>query len=200
MELENDENSGSDENLPDCAKIAGPLRTMAVLGAQVELGHRLLSLDPEKAASYGLAAAEASRRKAMRASEFLSLTCKLVHAAQYRPAGRTYLTSMFTALRRAGKTGASRVRIGHGAMRDLRWWVRALSLPNGGVAAFPRCHFPPSGSPELLEFAYGASGNEGMGGAMLRKDARGISDVVQASPFYTVVSAAGSRFCWKECR
>jgi len=60
-------------------------------------------------------------------------------------------------------------------MRDLRWWVRALSLPNDGVAAFPRCHFPPSGSPELLEFAYGASGNEGMGGAMLRKDARGIT-------------------------
>ena len=27
-----------------------------------------------------------------------------------------------------------------------------------------------------------------------------FSDVVQASPFYTVVSAAGSRFCWKECR
>jgi hypothetical protein len=80
---------------------------MTVLGAQLELDHRLLSLDPEKAASYGLAAAEAARRKTMRASEFLSLTCKLVHAAQYRPAGRTYLTSMFTALRRAGKTGAS---------------------------------------------------------------------------------------------
>ena len=41
-------------------------------------------------------------------------------------------------------------------MRDLRWWVRALQLPNDGVAAFPRCHFPPSGSPELLEFAYDA--------------------------------------------
>ena len=156
-------------------KIAGPLRTMTVLGAQVELDHRLLSLDPEKAASYGLAATEAAQRKTMRASEFLSLTCKLVHAAQYRPAGRTYLTSMFTALRRASKTGASRVRIGYGAMRDLRWWVRALALPNDGVAAFPRCHFPPSGSSELLEFAYDASGNEGMGGAMLRKDARGIT-------------------------
>ena len=155
-------------------KIAGPLRTMTVLGAQLELDHRLLSLDPEKAASYGLAAAEAEPRKKMRASEFLSLTCKLVHAAQYRPAGRTYLTSMFTALRRASKTGASHVRIGGGAKRDLRWWVRALQLPNDGVAAFPRCHFPPSGSPELLEFAYDASGNEGMGGAMLREDARGV--------------------------
>ena len=31
-------------------------------------------------------------------------------------------------------------------------------------------------------------------------DAQDGSDVVQASPFYTVVSAAGSQFCCKDCR
>ena len=35
------------------------------------------------------------------AGPVLSLTCKLVHAAQYRPAGRPYLTCCFTAMRQA---------------------------------------------------------------------------------------------------
>jgi len=52
----------------------------------------------------------------------------------------------------------------------LGWWQRALAVPNDGVAFFPLNHFPPSGSVYLLEFAYGASGIEGLGAAMLREN------------------------------
>ena len=41
---------------------------------------------------------------------------------------------------------------------------------------------------------------DGVGKQGLVRHSQSPSDVVQASPFYTVVSAAGSRFCWKECR
>ena len=106
----------------------------------------------------------------MRMTGFLSLTCKLVHAVQYRPAGRPYLTCMFTAMRQATKSGAKRVRLGRGVMRDLRWWKQWLPVPTDGVAFFPLNHFPPAGSVVLLEFAYDASGVEGLGAAMLRDD------------------------------
>ena len=99
----------------------------------------------------------------MRLTDFLSLTCKLVHAAQYRPAGRPYLTCMFTAMRQATRSGAKRVRLGRGVRRDLRWWQQWLPVPTDGVAFFPLNHFPPSGSVDLLEFAYDASGVEGLG-------------------------------------
>ena len=65
------------------------------------------------------------------------------------------------------------MRIGRGVVRDLRWWQKALAIPNGGVAFFPLNHFPPSGSTGLLEFAYDASGIEGAGAAMLRDDGDG---------------------------
>ena len=65
------------------------------------------------------------------------------------------------------------MRIGRGVIRDLRWWQKALAIPNGGVAFFPLNHFPPSGSADLLEFAYDASGIEGAGAAMLRDDGDG---------------------------
>ena len=127
-------------------KIAGPSQKMTVLGAELTLADRILALDPEKAVSYAAQAAETLKKRSMRATDFLSLTCKLVHAAQYRPAGRPYLTCMFTALRQASRAGAKRVRIGRGVIRDLRWWQKALAIPNDGVAFFPLNHFPPSGS------------------------------------------------------
>ena len=154
-------------------KIAGPSPKMTVLGAELALASRILALDPEKAVSYAAQAAETLSKRSMRATDFLSLTCKLVHAAQYRPAGRPYLTCMFTALRQASRSGAKRVRIGRGVVRDLRWWHKALAIPNDGVAFFPLNHFPPSGSADLLEFAYDASGIEGAGAAMLRDDGDG---------------------------
>ena len=154
-------------------KIAGPSPKMTVLGAELALSSRILALDPEKAVSYAAQAAETLSKRSMRATDFLSLTCKLVHAAQYRPAGRPYLTCMFTALRQASRSGAKRVRIGRGVVRDLRWWHKALAIPNDGVAFFPLNHFPPSGSADLLEFAYDASGIEGAGAAMLRDDGDG---------------------------
>ena len=154
-------------------KIAGPAAQMTVLGAALNLSQRILSLDPDKAVSYATQVTEAAGRRSMRMTDFLSLTCKLVHAAQYRPAGRPYLTCMFTALRQASRSGAKRVRIGRGVQRDLRWWQRALAVPNDGVAFFPLNHFPPSGSADLLEFAYDASGLEGLGAAMLRDDGNG---------------------------
>ena len=154
-------------------KIAGPSPCMTVLGAALDLEMRLLSLDPDKALSYSSQAAATLSKKSMRLSDFLSLTCKLVHAAQYRPAGRPYLTCCFTAMRQATRAGAKRVRIGRGVVRELKWWAKHLVLPNDGVAFFPLNHFPPSGSPELLEFAYDASGTDGLGAAMLRPDASG---------------------------
>ena len=111
-------------------KIAGPTSNMTVLGAHLSLEQRLLTLDPDKAMSYAAQAAAALHKKSMRMAEFLSLTCKLVHAAQYRPAGRPYFTCMFTALRQASRAGAKRVRLGRGVARDLNWWRRALVVPN----------------------------------------------------------------------
>ena len=74
-------------------KIAGPTSQMAVLGASLTLQTRILALDPDKALSYEAQVSEALKRKtSMWLTDFLSLTCKLVHAAQYRPAGRPYLT------------------------------------------------------------------------------------------------------------
>ena len=80
---------------------------------------------------------------------------------------------MFTAMRQATRSGAKRVRLGQGVKRDLRWWQRWLPVPTDGVAFFPLNHFPPSGSVDLLEFAYDASGVEGLGAAMLRDDGNG---------------------------
>ena len=155
-------------------KIAGPTSQMTVLGASLTLQTRVLALDPDKALSYEAQVSEALKRKSsMRMTDFLSLTCKLVHAAQYRPAGRPYLTCMFTAMRQATRSGAKRVRLGQGVKRDLRWWQRWLPVPTDGVAFFPLNHFPPSGSVDLLEFAYDASGVEGLGAAMLRDDGNG---------------------------
>ena len=154
-------------------KIAGPDVCMTVLGASLDLATKLLTLDPDKAASYREQVTAARGRKSMRLTDFLSITCKLVHAAQYRPAGRPYLTCMFTAMRQCAKRNATRVRIGRGVQRDLGWWQRALAVPNDGVAFFPLNHFPPSGSVDLLEFAYDASGIEGLGAAMLREDGNG---------------------------
>ena len=92
-------------------KIAGPTSQMTVLGASLTLQTRILALDPDKALSYEAQVSEALKRKSsMRMTDFLSLTCKLVHAAQYRPAGRPYLTCMFTAMRQATRSGAKRVR------------------------------------------------------------------------------------------
>ena len=127
-------------------KIAGPSPKMTVLGAELALADRILALGPEKAVSYAAQAAETLKKRSMRATDFLSLTCKLVHAAQYRPSGRPYLACMFTALRQASRSGAKRVRIGRGVIRDLRWWQKALAIPNDGVAFFSLNHFPPSGS------------------------------------------------------
>ena len=154
-------------------KVAGPTSQMTVLGANLNLEQKLLTLDPDKAISYEAQVRDAQSRKSMRMTEFLSLTCKLVHAAQYRPAGRPYLTCMFTAMRQATRAGAKRVRLGRGVARDLKWWQRALVVPNDGVAFFPLNHFPPSGSIDLLEFAYDASGIEGHGAAMLCDDGDG---------------------------
>ena len=109
----------------------------------------------------------------MRLTDFLSITCKLVHAAQYRPAGRPYLTCVFIAFGQCAKRNATRVRIGRGVKQDLGWWQRALAVLNDGVAFSPLNHFLPSGSVDLLEFAYGASGIEGLGAAMLREDGNG---------------------------
>ena len=154
-------------------KVAGPTSQMTVLGANLNLEQKLLTLDPDKAISYAAQVRDAQSRKSMRMTEFLSLTCKLVHAAQYRPAGRPYLTCMFTAMRQATRAGAKRVRLGRGVARDLKWWQQALVVPNDGVAFFPLNHFPPSGSIDLLEFAYDASGIEGLGAAMLCDDGDG---------------------------
>ena len=143
---------------------------MTVLGANLNLEQKLLTLDPDKAVFYEAQVRDAQSRKSMRMTEFLSLTCKLVHAAQYRPAGRPYLACMFTAMRQATRAGAKRVRLGRGVARDLKWWQRALDIPNESVAFFPLNHFPPSGSVDLLEFAYDASGIEGIGAAMSRDD------------------------------
>ena len=76
-------------------------------------------------------------------------------------------------MRQCAKRNATRVRIGRGVQRDLGWWQRALAVPNDGVAFFPLNHFPPSGSVDLLEFAYDASGIEGLGAAMLREAGNG---------------------------
>ena len=103
-------------------KIADPTSQMAVLGASLTLHTWILALDPDKALSYEAQVSEAlTRKSSMRMADFLSLTCKLVHAAQYRPAGRPYLTCMFTAMRQATRSGAKHVRLGRGVMCDLRW-------------------------------------------------------------------------------
>ena len=72
-------------------KIAGPSPKMMVLGAELALSDRVLALDPEKAVSYAAQTAETLARRSMRVADFLGPTCKLVHAAQYRPAGRPHL-------------------------------------------------------------------------------------------------------------
>ena len=105
-------------------KVAGPTPQMTMLGANLNLKQKLLTLDPDKAISYEAHVRDAQSRKSMRMTEFLSLTCRLVHAAQYRPAGQPYLTCMFTAMRQATQAGAKRVRLGRGVAGDLKWWQK----------------------------------------------------------------------------
>ena len=135
----------------------GPKRSMTILGSRCDLDTMRLSLDEEKARSYLETLNVCVDKRSMRTREFLSLVCRLVHASQYRPAGRPYLTSAFTALRQAERRGRQRVRIGRGVRRDLEFWQCALLKRNDGVALFPRNRFPPSGDPGLLEYAYDAS-------------------------------------------
>ena len=146
----------------------GPKRSMTILGSRCDLDTMRLSLDEEKARSYLETLNECVDKRSMRTRDFLSLVCRLVHASQYRPAGRPYLTSAFTALRQAERRGRQRVRIGRGVRRDLEFWQCALLKRNDGVALFPRNRFPPSGDPGLLEYAYDASGGDGLGAAMLQ--------------------------------
>ena len=146
---------------------------MSILGSCCDLDEERLSLDDEKAASYLSLLNDCMDKRSMRTRDFLSLVCKLVHASQYRPAGRPYLSSAFTALRQAERSGRQRVRIGRGVRRDLEFWGCALLKKNDGVALMPRNRFPASGDPGLLEYAYDASGGDGLGAVMMQDDPDG---------------------------
>ena len=142
------------------SKTVRPARRMEALGADIDLETEVASLAATKARHYQDLVEATVRRRFSRFADFRSLVSKLVYAAQYTPVGRAWLTCCFSALTEAERRG-SRVRLGGGVKRELRWWLEALP-ESPGVAFFP--------APGVLdghheEYFFDASTSWGAGGA-----------------------------------
>ena len=83
------------------SKVEGPARRMVILGADVDLEAETMALDQSKAAKYREQIRGLGCKRTTGVDNFLSVACKLAYAARFKPEGRPFLTSCYTALRQA---------------------------------------------------------------------------------------------------
>ena len=159
------------------SKECPPAPAMVALGGLLDTDSGLATLSSERAERYSTQTREVMSASRVDATDFHQWTSRLVSAAQYEPAGRSWLVSSYCALRQArrrAKKKGKRVRvfIGPGVLAEARFWLRRLSLP-AGISMFPRCKFPPSDDPDHRIGWFDASTSWGMGGAFLIRRGKG---------------------------
>ena len=159
------------------SKECPPAPAMVALGGLLDTDTGLATLSSERAERYSTQTREVMGASRMDETDFHQWSSRLVSAAQYEPAGRSWLVSSYCALRQArrrAKKKGKRVRvfIGPGVLAEARFWLRRLASP-AGISMFPRCKFPPSDDPDHRIGWFDASTSWGMGGAFLLRRGKG---------------------------
>jgi len=159
------------------SKECPPAPAMVALGGLLDTDTGLATLSSERAERYSAQTREVIGASRVDETDFHQWTSRLVSAAQYEPAGRSWLVSSYCALRQArrrAKKKGKRVRvfIGPGVLAEARFWLRRLASP-AGISMFPRCKFPPSDDPDHRIGWFDASTSWGMGGAFLLRRGKG---------------------------
>ena len=119
-----------------------PAPAMVALGGLLDTDTGLATLPSERAERYLTQTREVMGASRMDETDFHQWSSRLVSAAQYEPAGRSWLVSSYCALRQArrrAKKKGKRVRvfIGPGVLAEARFWLRRLASP-AGISMFLR--------------------------------------------------------------
>ena len=106
-----------------------PAPAMAAIGGLLDTDTGLATLPSERAERYSTQTREVMSASLVDATDFHQWTSRLVPAAQYEPAGRSWLVSSYCALRQArrrSKKKGQRVRvcIGPGVLAEARFRLR----------------------------------------------------------------------------
>ena len=139
---------------------------MTTLGGDLDLGILLAQLSEERAKKYSDEALAVANRRRYPTGNFRSLMGRLVSAATYEPAGRSWLVAGFLALRQALRREKEHVFLGPGVKKELAFWVATIGAAVG-IPLFPATDFPPPEPPLHRVDWFDASTSWGMGGACL---------------------------------
>ena len=143
-----------------------PARVMTTLGGDLDLNRLLAQLSEERAKKYSDEALAVAKLSRYPVGNFRSLMGRLVSAAIYEPAGRSWLVAGFMALRQALRREREHVFLGPGVKKELAFWVAMIEAAVG-IPLFPATDFPPPETPLHRVDWFDASTSWGMGGAAL---------------------------------
>ena len=152
-----------------------PARTMTALGGDLDLNVLLAQLSEERAKTYSDEALAVAKLRRYPIGNFRSLMGRLVSAAIYEPAGRSWLVAGFMALRQALRREKEYVFLGPGVKKELAFWVATIDAAVG-IPLFPATDFPPPETPFHRVDWFDASTSWGMGGAALVR----VDDIIVA--------------------
>ena len=143
-----------------------PARQMTALGGDLDMDMLLAQLSEERAKKYSDEALAVAKLRRYPVGNFRSLMGRLVSAAIYEPAGRSWLVAGFMALRQALRRDREHVFLGPGVKKELSFWVATIGAAVG-IPLFPATDFPPPETPLHRVDWFDASTSWGMGGAAL---------------------------------
>ena len=108
------------------SKECPPAPSMVALGGLLHTDTGLATLPSERAERYSAQTREVMSASCVDATDFHQWTSRLVSAAQYEPAGRSWLVSSYCALRQARRRSSKkgrrvRVFIGPGVLGEARF-------------------------------------------------------------------------------
>ena len=103
-----------------------PARVMTALGGDLDHNRLLAQLAEERAKKYADEALAVAKLRRYPVGNFRSLMGRLVLAAIYEPAGRSWLVAGFMALRQALRREKEHVYLGPGVKKELAFWVATV--------------------------------------------------------------------------
>ena len=123
-----------------------PARLMTALGGDLNLNVLLAQLSEERAKKYSDEALAVAKLRRYPIGNFRSLMGRLVSAAIYEPADRSWLVAGFKALRQALRREKEHAFLGPGVKKELAFWVATIGAAVG-TPLFPATDFPPPETP-----------------------------------------------------